>query len=112
MDTYTSIQVLRGCAYRIAANRNEKPSSAMTAFSKLFIQPKRDWKRDGAPRIGWKRGELVEVIQAKTRSEAMSELGDVAYYLAQTPLAVTLLLFPREVLKGAVIKFQARAFQQ
>lgn len=112
MRTITALYALRGSAYQIAANRGEGPASAWLALTKLFIQPKRNWQLPGAQRVGWKRGELVEVLQAKSVAEAQVELGDVAYYLAQTPLAFLLWLFPQPVLNSAVVKFQHRAFPQ
>jgi hypothetical protein len=113
MRTSTARFALRGCAARIAANRNESPAPAGSALAKLFIQPKRDWQRPGAPRTGWKRGELFEVLAAVLSGDwqaAAEELGDCSYYLAQSPLWFVLVLFPRRVLDAAVWKMTARAF--
>ena len=54
---------LQSAAHRISANRNEQPVSAFVALRKWCAQERRDWKQPGAPRIGWKRGELIECLQ-------------------------------------------------
>jgi NTP pyrophosphatase (non-canonical NTP hydrolase) len=99
-------------ASRIASNRNELPATPWVALRKLFIQERRDWKRPDAPRTGWKRGELAEVLQARSPKERAEEWGDVGYYVAQTwgwlwwlYAAVT----PQEVIEKACAKFERRS---
>ena len=108
-------EVLRDIAQDIAANKGEAPASPTRAFSKLFVQEKRDWQAPGKPRIGWKRGELFEVAQAAiTGGDWRSEWGDVGYYVAQTwdwlwwlYEAVT----PTNLIEAAVEKFERRTDQ-
>lgn len=104
---------LRLAARQIAANRNEKPSSPFTAFRKLFIQERRDWNSAGAPRTGWKHGELFEVLQAIFANDDVGEeWGDVGYYIAQTWTWlwwIYAFITPKSVIGAAVAKFQARA---
>ena len=76
---------LRSAAKRIAASKHELPATPLTALRKLFIiQERRDWLQSPAPRIGWKRGELAEVLTARSRAELAEEWGDCGYYIAQT----------------------------
>ena len=100
-------------AQQIACNNQAAPSTPLTALRKLFVQERRDRTRPGNPRVGWKRGELLEVLEAAcTGGDWRSEWGDVGYYIAQTwgwlwwlYAAVT-----REaVLRRAVLKFYKRA---
>ena len=104
---------LQSAAVHIAANRSEQPATLLVALRKLFIQERRDWSKLGAPRIGWKRGELFEVTEAiLTGGDWREELGDCGYYLAQTwhwlwwmYAAVT----PHHITSSAVKKFERRA---
>lgn len=106
---------LRHAASSIADRRGEPPASPWKAFRKLFIAERRDWAQPNAPRVGWKRGELWEVIAAllhRDRQELAEEWGDVGYYIAQTwqPLwwlyaAVT----PDTILQATVKKFEQRS---
>ena len=90
--------------------------SKTTALRKLFISEKRDWKRPGAPRVGWKRGELCEVTLAIFgHGDITEEWGDVAYYTAQSydwlwTLYAT--VTPKAIIKSAVKKFERRARRQ
>jgi NTP pyrophosphatase (non-canonical NTP hydrolase) len=104
---------LQSAARQIAANRNEQPATPLVALRKLFIQERRNWTQPGAPRTGWKRGELFEVAEAMlTGGDWRSEIGDCAYYLAQTwrwlwwiYAAIT----PGHIINAAVEKFKRRA---
>jgi hypothetical protein len=103
---------LRAAARRIAANRGESPASPGMAFRKLFVQERRDWKAAGAPRIGWKRGEVIEVIQAIGSPDFSAEWGDVGYYAAQSWEWVWFLyaiVTPAKIIERACAKFEARA---
>jgi len=67
------------------------------------------WRR--APRVGWKRGELAEVVIAPA-AERGEEWGDVGYYVAQSwdwlwwlYAAVT----PAGIINAACRKFERRA---
>ncbi len=51
---------LQVCARRIAEHRGHTPATPWTALRKLFLQERRDWSQPGAPRVGWKCGELAE----------------------------------------------------
>lgn len=104
---------LQVCAWRIAENRGHAPATPWTALRKLFLQERRDWSRPGAPRVGWKRGELAEVAAALVgHGDLAEEWGDVGYYVAQTwgwlwrfYYAIT----PDRVVADAIEKFSARA---
>ena len=105
--------LLRTAAAQIARNNNVAPSTPLTALRKLFVQEHRDWTQPGNPRIGWKRGEIFEVLEAAlTGGDWRSEWGDVGYYIAQTwpwlwrlYAAVT----PESIIERAVTKFERRA---
>jgi len=76
---------LQVCARRIAENRGHAPATPWTALRKLFLQERRDWSQPGAPRVGWKRGELAEVAAALVgHGDIAEEWGDVGYYAAQS----------------------------
>ena len=104
---------LQVCARRIAENRGHAPATPWTALRKLFLQERRDWSRPGAPRVGWKRGELAEAVAALAgRGDIAEEWGDVGYYVAQTwdwlwrlYYAVT----PDRIVAEAIRKFTDRA---
>jgi NTP pyrophosphatase (non-canonical NTP hydrolase) len=106
---------LLAAARRIAANRNEQPVSKFVAFRKLFVQERRDWKRPGAPRIGWKRGELAEVAQAllaRDTKAARDEWGDCGYYIAQSfdwLWSLYAAITPESVIQSTAEKFDRRA---
>lgn len=104
---------LRAAALEIAKNKGEAPASPLKAIRKLFIQERRDWSRPGAPRIGWKRGELFEVIEAVVnRDDWRGEWGDVGYYVAQSLKWIWWMyetITPREIIEHAVKKFEKRA---
>lgn len=108
-----SRQELRLAARKIAANKNEQPAGPFKALRKLVIQERRDWKRPGAPRIGWKRGEIFEVLEAIfTGGDWRSEWGDVGYYVAQTWSWLWWLyaaITQDSIIQGAVEKFTRRA---
>ncbi len=97
---------LRASAVNVAAARGEKPVSPVQAFLKIFVQPRRDWKRAGAPRVGWKRGEIVEWVQARTPAERAEEWGDVGYYAAQSGVRSggCMPCLPREKLLNAPLR--------
>jgi len=105
--------ILQMCARRIAENRGHTPATPWTALRKLFLQERRDWSRPGAPRVGWKRGELAEVAAALVGcGDLAEEWGDVGYYIAHTwgwlwrlYYAVT----PDRVVADAIRKFANRA---
>ncbi|MFZ6028047.1 MAG: hypothetical protein ACOYYS_10055 [Chloroflexota bacterium] len=99
-------------ARQIAANNNVAPSSPWTALRKIFIQERRDRSQPGNPVVGWKRGELAEVLQARTPSELAEEWGDVGYYVAQTWGWLWWLyakITPSHIVLSAVEKFERRA---
>lgn len=103
---------LRRAAQQIAANRAEPPATTAQAFRKLFVQERRDWRKAGAPRIGWKRGELVEFVMARSPAERAAEWGDVGYYVAQTWRILWYLyvsVTPRDILERACGKMERRA---
>jgi hypothetical protein len=51
----------------------------------MFVQERRVWEQEGVPHIGWKRGEIIEFIEALfTGGNAREEWGDVGYYAAQS----------------------------
>lgn len=109
MKRTVAAAALRWAAAKIAANRGEAPASGAGALVKLFVQPRRDWTKPGAPRVGWKRGELAEVALSRSADERDEEIGDCAYYVAQSGCAWALLLLPTRILDAAVKKFTRRA---
>jgi hypothetical protein len=104
---------LQTAAEKIAANRNECPAKPIRAFRKLLFQERRDWSRPGAPCVGWKRGELLELSMSLiTDGDWRSEWGDVGYYIAQTWNWLWWLyrqITPVDVIERAVEKFEERA---
>jgi len=112
----TNHQKFRNFAARIAANRGEALASSLLAFRKIFIQEKRDWSKSNAPRIGWKRGELFEFIQAiLANGDWRSEWGDVGYYVAQAwgwLWWVYATITPESIIKSACLKFEKRAREE
>ncbi len=104
---------LQVCARRIAENRGHAPATPWMALRKLFLQERRDWSQPGAPRVGWKCGELAEVVAALMgHGDLAEEWGDVGYYVAQTwgwlwrfYYAIT----PDRVVADAIRKFANRA---
>jgi hypothetical protein len=105
---------LRAAAWRIAQNKGEEPVGKLTALRKLVVQEKRDWSKPQGPQVGWKRGEIFEVLMSKSRQEFKEEWGDMAYYIAQSYdwiwkayEAVT----PDDVIFDAVQKYETRAGQ-
>ena len=112
MNGMTYRQRLQQAAVTIASNRGERACSKWVAFSKLFIQPRRNWSEPGAPRVGWKRGELFEVLMARDYLERCEELGDVGYYVAQTCdwlWRLYVAIVDEEVIANACAKFERRA---
>lgn len=104
---------LVAAAHQIAQNKGEAPASPITAARKLFIQERRDWSRKSAPRIGWKRGELFEMMEALVSGgDWRAEWGDVGYYIAQTWAWLWWLyeaITPEEIIERACEKFERRA---
>lgn len=100
----------------ISANRGEKPYGKFVAFRKIFMQEKRDWKKGGA-RIGWKRGEIFEVLEALLKlnfEDFKEEWGDIGYYVASSYgilKALYCLITPKSVIELAEKKFTARALK-
>lgn len=114
MDTPALLRsLLRASAWRIAQQRGRAPAGPWTALRKLFVQERRAWGTPGAPRVGWKRGELIEVAAALVgHGNFAEEWGDVGYYVAQTwgwlwrlYYAVT----PDRIVAEAIRKFTDRA---
>lgn len=106
---------LRAAARKIAAKRNAAPATGWRAFCKLFVQERRDWHVAGAPRVGWKRGELFEVMMARTASDRAAEWGDVGYYIAQTWNVLWLLyviVTPQNIIVRAAEKMERRAQEE
>lgn len=96
----------KGCGNLVRVRRDTY------GYCMLCAQKRRDWLRAGAPRVGWKRGELIEMLMARTPSERAAEWGDVGYYIAQTwsPLWwLYALVTPQEIIKRAVEKMERRA---
>ncbi|RPI64532.1 MAG: hypothetical protein EHM48_00650 [Planctomycetaceae bacterium] len=103
---------LLAAARQIAANQNAEPSTPWVALRKIFIQERRDRSRPGSPVVGWKRGELAEVLLARTPAEQDEEWGDVAYYAAQTWGWLWWLyarITPSHIVMSAAVKFELRA---
>ncbi len=104
---------LRTAAVKIAVNRNESPATKAKAFRKLFIQERRDWSKSGAPRIGWKRGEVFEVAQVFLMGgDWVSEWGDCGYYIAQSfdwLWWLYAIITPQHIIECACDKFERRA---
>lgn len=103
---------LRSAAAQIAGNTNAVPSTPRVALRKLFVQERRDRSRPNAPVVGWKRGELAEVLLARSRRELDEEWGDVGYYVSQTWVwawRVYALLTPDHIVAAAAEKFERRA---
>ena len=113
MNTITIRERLQRAAIQISANRASLPASPAKALRKLFVQERRDWAQPTAPRVGWKRGEIFEVLEAAVNGgNWRSEWGDVGYYVAQTwawlwRLYVT--VTPWDVQENAARKFERRA---
>jgi len=105
--------ILQMCARRIAEHRGHAPATPWTALRKLFLQERRDWSLPGAPRVGWKRGELAEVVAALVgHGDIAEEWGDVGYYVAQTWGWLWRLYYvvtPDRIVAEAIEKFSARA---
>ncbi len=106
-------ECLRRAARNIAARRGEAPASPGKALRKLVLQERRDWSRPGFPRIGWKRGEIFEVLLAALgRGNLEEEWGDVGYYVAQSFTLCWVfyaIVTPRRILPAACEKFTRRA---
>ncbi len=103
---------LRRAARLIASNHGVAPTSKLGALRKLVLQERRDRTRPGSPIVGWKRGELFEVLAANQRMELEEELGDVGYYVAQSfdwAWAIYTALVPKSIIERAVEKFERRA---
>ncbi len=105
---------LRNAAAAIAA-RTGQPYGPWTALRKMFVQERRDKSLPHRPRVGWKRGEVFEVLEAalrRDRDALVEEWGDMAYYLAQSPWFfwfIYVLVTPQNVLERAARKFERRA---
>lgn len=103
---------MQKAARQIATNKGESPASPTKALRKLVFQECRDWSHPGAPRVGWKRGEVFEVVEAAiVGSDWRSEWGDVGYYAAQTwewLWWLYRLVTPDSVIEQAVEKFEQR----
>lgn len=99
-------------AHVIAARHKQNPYSPWVAFRKIFIQEQRDWSKPDAPRINWKRGELVEFLLAHTAQERAEEWGDIGYYIAQTSNWLWWLyqtVTPERIIRQAADKFERRS---
>lgn len=77
-------------ASEISERRGEETYSRAVALRKIFVQERRDWSQPGAPQVGWKRGEILEWIEAVVKRDgtATEEWGGVGYYAAQAPAVV------------------------
>lgn len=105
---------LISAACLVAARQGVRPSGPWTALRKLFIQERRDRSRPGSPVVGWKRGEIFEVLLARTPEERIEEIGDCGYYLAQSFSVlwrIYALIVPTAVIAAAVEKFERRALK-
>lgn len=99
-------------AQQIAKNNNVAPSTPWVSLRKIFIQERRDRSRPGNPIVGWKRGELAEILQASTPDERAQEWGDVGYYVAQTwgwLWFLYALITSESIIHSAALKFETRA---
>ena len=113
MNNKSNRQRLVNAAAKIAANRDQVPVSKTMAARKLFVSEKRDWSKPEAPRIGWKRGELVEVALALFgQGDLSEEWGDVAYYAAQSwdwLWYAYSIVTPKQIIAHAADKMERRA---
>lgn len=108
--THRARLVVAACL--IAARQGVRPSGPWTALRKLIIQERRDRNRPGSPVVGWKRGEIFEVLLARTPAERLEEVGDCGYYLAQSfevLWRIYALFVSDAVIIAAVEKFERRA---
>lgn len=111
-----NLNELNKIARIISKKRGEKPYSKFVALRKIFMQEKRDWKKGGA-RIGWKRGEIFEVLEALVKLDFIGfkeEWGDVGYYVASSYSilkALYCLITPKDVIESAEKKFAERALK-
>lgn len=108
----TSRTRLQSAARQIAANQHAEPSTPWVALRKIFIQERCDRTRPGSPVVGWKRGELAEVVLARAITERAEEWGDVGYYVAQAwgwLWAMYAAITPQSIIDSAVAKFERRA---
>ena len=110
-----NLNTLKSLADKISANRNEKPYSKFVALRKIFVQEKREWP--SGKQIGWKRGEIFEVIEAVLKldlDDFKKEWGDIGYYIASSYgilKALYGLITPSSVIEQAEKKFAKRAMK-
>jgi len=109
-----NLNTLKSLADKISANRQEKPYSKFVALRKIFVQERRDWKNGGV-QVGWKRGEIFEVLEAVIKldwQDFKKEWGDIGYYVASSYgilKALYCLITPKSVIEQAEKKFAKRA---
>lgn len=107
-----SQQALQLAAHQIAQNNGVSPYSKTTAIRKLFVQERRDFSVAGAPQVGWKRGELFEVVEAVFKGGLDEEWGDVGYYVAQSFNVLWNIyeaITPKRIIEHAIEKFNKRS---
>jgi len=110
-----NLNTLKSLADKISANRNEKPYSKFVALRKIFVQEKREWP--SGKQVGWKRGEVFEVIEAVLKldfADFKKEWGDIGYYIASSYgilKALYGLITPSSVIEQAEKKFAKRAMK-
>ena len=111
-----NLNTLKSLADKISANRQEKPYSKFVALRKIFVQERRDWKNGGV-QVGWKRGEIFEVLEAVIKldwQDFKKEWGDIGYYIASSYgilKALYGLITPSSVIEQAEKKFAKRAMK-
>ena len=110
-----NLNTLKSLADKISANRNEKPYSKFVALRKIFVQEKREWP--SGKQIGWKRGEIFEVVEAVLKldlDDFKKEWGDIGYYVASSYgilKALYCLITPMDIIHQAEKKFAKRAMK-
>ena len=110
-----NLNTLKSLADKISANRNEKPYSKFVALRKIFVQEKREWP--SGKQVGWKRGEVFEVIEAVLKldfADFKKEWGDIGYYIASSYgilKALYGLITPKIIIAQAEKKFEKRAMK-
>lgn len=110
-----NLDKLNKTAIEISKKRGEKPYSKFIALRKIFVQEKREWP--SGKQIGWKRGEIFEVLEALVKldfADFGKEWGDIGYYVASSYgilKALYCLITPKSVIETAEKKFMARALK-
>ena len=108
-------QRLQAAASDISASRGDKPYSRFVAARKLLLSERRNRSLPGRPVVGWKRGELFELLVPLVRRDwpaLAAEWGDCGYYLSQSYGWLWWLyeaITPNWIIEDACRKFERRA---